>query len=190
MIRSTKKTFTPTEYLAMERVADYKSEYYNGEIFAMSGGTPDHNRIAASFIIELGPPLRAKSCDVFGSDQRLFIKKNEMFTYPDVVVVCGKLEFAPKRKDAITNPILLVEVLSESTRAYDRGAKFNSYKQIPTLQEYVLVESESAQVERYRRAGELWTIETYDDLDATVRLESVDGSIPLKQIYSKVSWLE
>ena len=189
MIRTTKNIFSPEEYLAMEQVAEYKSEYYNGEIFAMSGGTPDHNKIAVKFASELDRQLRGKPCDVFNSDQRVFIKKSEMFTYPDVMVVCGKYEFAPKRKDSIANPIVLVEVLSESTRAYDRGAKFNFYKQIPTLQEYVLVESESARVERYRRAGDLWTIETYDDLDAVVRLDSIDCEISLKQIYHKVSWL-
>jgi len=190
MIRSTKKTFTPTEYLAMERVADYKSEYYNGEIFAMSGGTADHSVIKVNFVVELGQHLRNNPCHLFDSDMRLYIARSEMYTYPDAMVVCGKIEFAPKQKDALTNPILIVEVLSESTRAYDRGAKFNFYKQIPTLQEYVLVESESAHAECYRRAGDLWTIETYDDLEAIVHLESIEGMIPLKQIYSKVSWLE
>jgi Uma2 family endonuclease len=190
MIRPTKKIFTPAEYLAMEQVADYKSEYYNGKIFAMSGGTADHSIIKVNLVVELGQHLRDNPCHLFNSDMRLFIKKSEMFTYPDAMVVCGKIEFAPKRNDAITNPVLIVEVLSESTRDYDRGAKFNFYKQIPTLQEYIVVESESAHVERYRRAGDLWTIETYDDLEATVHLESIPGTIPLKQIYSKVSWLE
>lgn len=106
------------------------------------------------------------------------------------MVICGKYEFAPRRKDTVIDPILLLEVLSEATRAYDRGEKFNFYKQIPTLQEYVMVESESARVKCYRRAGNLWTIETSDDLEATVRLSSVDGEIQLKQIYNKVSWLE
>lgn len=190
MIRTKKEIFTPEEYLAMEEVAEYKSEYSHGEIFAMSGGTPDHNKISANLVAEFVQLLRNKPCDVFGSDQRVFINKSEMFTYPDVMVVCGKYQFAPKRKDTIANPILLVEVLSPSTREYDRGAKFNFYKQIPSLQEYLMVESESVRVERYQRAGDLWTIETYDDLDATLSLASVDGTILLKQIYSKVSWLE
>ncbi len=190
MTGSIKKNFTPAEYLAMEEVAEYKSEYYNGEIFAMSGGTPDHSSIAVNFVIELGPRLSAKPCRVFNRDVRLYIEQSGLHTYPDVMVICGKIEFAPKRKDEVTNPILIVEVLSESTREYDRGAKFNFYKQIPSLREYVLVESEQERVECYRRTQDnQWVFEMHDDLNAAVKLESVACEIPLRQIYAKVSWL-
>lgn len=190
MLRPIKKTFAPAEYLAMETVAEYKSEYYNGEIFALAGGTPDHSLVAVNLTIELGTRLAAQPCRVFNSDMRLHIERSGLYTYPDVMVICGKIELVKNRNDTVTNPILLVEVLSESTHDYDRGAKFNFYKQIPTLREYVVVESENPHVECYQRtAGDQWLVEMYDDLDATVTLESVACEISLQRIYSKVSWL-
>jgi Uma2 family endonuclease len=190
MLRPIKNTFAPAEYLAMETVAEYKSEYYNGKIYALAGGTPDHSKIALNFGAELLRLLEPKPCHVFNSDMRLFVERSGLYTYPDVMVICGKIELVKNRNDTVTNPILLVEVLSESTRDYDRGTKFNFYKQIPTLQEYVVVESENPHVECYRRTrGDQWLIEMYDDLDATVTLESVACEIPLQRIYSKVSWL-
>jgi Uma2 family endonuclease len=122
---------------------------------------------------------------------RLFTERSGLYTYPDAMVICGKIQFTERRNDTVTNPLLIIEVLSESTRDYDRGAKFNFYKQIPSLQEYVLVESESARVECYRRTeGDKWTIETYAGPDATAKLESLACEIPLRRIYHKVSWLE
>ena len=179
MLHPTKKmNFTPAEYLAMEQAADYKSEYYGGEIFAMSGGTADHSIIGGNFIIALGRRLEAKPCRVFTSDMRLLVKSGGLYTYPDAMVVCGKIQFVERRKDTLTNPLLIVEVLSESTRDYDRGAKFNFYKQIPSLQEYVLVESENARVEVYRRVGELWTMDMTEGLDGVIQLQSVECEIP------------
>jgi Uma2 family endonuclease len=190
MLRPIKTTFTPAEYLAMEEVAEYKSEYYNGEIFAMSGGTTDHSLIAVNLTTALSQRLEPTPCRVFNSDMRLYIERSGLYTYPDGMVICGKIELVKGRNDTVTNPLLIVEVLSESTRDYDRGARFNFYKQIPTLQEYVVVESERPHVECYRRtAGDQWLVEMVDDLDATVRLESIACDIPLRQIYSKVSWL-
>ncbi len=190
MLRPLKSKFTQAEYLAMEEAAEYKSEYYNGEIFAMSGGTADHSKIAVSCAAELRQMLDPKPCHVFNSDVRLLVQPNGLYTYPDVMVICGKIQFVERRKDTVTNPILIVEVLSESTRDYDRGAKFNFYKQIPSLQEYVTIESESARIECYRRAGDKWTIETYDNLNAVARFESLACEIPVKRIYHKVAWLE
>ena len=190
MLRRTKKIFNPTEYLAMEEVADYKSEYFNGEIFAMSGGTPDHSSVAVNLLPQLEPPSRAaKPCRVFNSDMRLHIESNSLYTYPDVMVICGKIELVKRRNDTVTNPVLIVEVLSESTRDYDRGMKFNLYKQVPSLQEYVVVESENPRVECYRRgADDQWVVEMIDDPSATVRLASVACEIPMGEIYRKVSW--
>jgi len=189
MLRRTKRAFTPAEYLAMEEVADYKSEYFNGEIFAMSGGTPDHSTIAVNMTVALATRLAEKPCRVFNSDMRLHIERNGLYTYPDVMVICGKLELVKRRNDTVINPVLLVEVLSESTRVYDRGMKFNLYKQIPTLQEYVVVESETPRAECYRRGAEdQWAVEMIDDPSATLRLASVACEIPLAEIYRKVSW--
>ena len=116
MLRPPKQTFSPAEYLAMEQVAEYKSEYYDGEIFAMSGGTPDHSTIAVNFVIELGTRLASKPCRVFNSDMRVHLERSGLYTYPDAMVICGKIQLAKGRKDTVTNPVLIVEVLSESTR--------------------------------------------------------------------------
>lgn len=191
MLRAIKNRFTPAEYLAMEEVADYKSEYYAGEIFAMTGGTADHSTVAVNLTIELGNRLASSPCRLFNSDMRLHIQKSGLYTYPDVMVVCGKLKFVERRDDTLTNPVLIIEVLSKSTRDYDRGAKFELYKGIDTLREYVLVESEAPRVECYRRGiGNQWIIEPYDGLDAVARLESLGYDLPLRQIYHKVSWAE
>jgi Uma2 family endonuclease len=191
MLRPTKKTkFTPAEYLAMEQAADYKSEYYAGEIFAMSGGTADHSVIQGNWIAALNQQLSATPCRVFTSDMRLLVERSSLYTYPDAMVVCGKIEFVERRKDTLTNPLLIVEVLSESTRDYDRGAKFDFYKQVLSLQEYVLVESENARVEVYRRVGETWTMDVSEGLDGVIRLQSVECEIPAAQIYAKVMWNE
>jgi Uma2 family endonuclease len=190
MIRPLKQVFTPAEYLAMEEVAEYKSEYYAGEIFALSGGTIDHSSVAGSFVAQLSQLLEAKPCHVFNSDMRLLVERSGLYTYPDAMVIYGKIKLVQKRNDVVTNPVLIVEVPSESTRDYDRGAKFNFYKQIPTLQEYVLVESEQPRVECYRRAADdKWLAEMYDSLDAILKVESIACEIPLRRIYNKVSWL-
>ena len=196
MLQRKKSIFTPAEYLGMEEKTDYKSEYYNGEIFAMAGGTPDHNSIAVNLAGELRQLLRHKPCRVFTSDLRLLVERSGLYTYPDAMVICGKIQLVEGRTDTVTNPILIVEVLSESTRDYDRGTKFNFCKQIPTLQEYILVESEKPLVECFRRAdGDKWTMEMYEGLDALARLESIESEtesprgIALRDIYDKVSWL-
>lgn len=190
MLRIAKTVFTPAEYLAMEEVAEYKSEYYKGEIFAMSGGTTDHSLVAVNLIIELGTRLAAGPCRVFNSDMRLHVERSGLYTYPDGMVICGKIESVKRRNDVVTNPVLIVEVLSESTRDYDRGAKFNFYKQIPALREYVVIESERPHVECYRRTeDDQWLVEMVADLDATVKLTSIACEIPLRQMYNKVSWL-
>lgn len=189
MLRRAKKRFTPAEYLAMEEVADYKSEFFNGEIFAMSGGTPDHSSVAVNVTAALNTALATRPCRVFNSDMRLQVERAGLYTYPDVMVICGKIELAKRRNDTVVNPLLIIEVLSESTHDYDRGPKFNFYKQIPTLQEYVVIESENPRVEYYRRsADDQWLVEMIDDIGATLKLASVACEIALREIYRKVSW--
>ena len=191
MLRTRKTRFTPAEYLAMEEVADHKSEFYRGEIFALAGGSADHSLIAGNLVHALNSLLDARPCRVFTSDMRLLIQRSGLYTYPDVSVVCGKVQFVERRDDTLLNPLLIFEVLSKATRSYDRGAKFDFYKVIPGLQEVVLVESEHARVECYRRAeGDKWTFDAYDGLDAVARIESVGCDVPLRSIYHKVSWLD
>jgi len=189
MLRTLKTKFTPAEYLAMEEVADYKSEYYAGEVFAMTGGSADHSAVAVNLTAELQRFLASKPCQVFNSDMRLYLQKSGLYTYPDVMVVCGKLQFVERRDDTLVNPVLIIEVLSKSTRDYDRGPKFEFYKQLDTLREYVLVASEHPRVECYRRtADDRWTIEAYAGLDAVARIETLACELPLGDIYHKVSW--
>ena len=158
-------------------------------MFAMSGGTPDHSTVAVNVATELNRLLAPKPCRVFNSDMRLHIQRGGLYTYPDAMVICGKVELVKRRNDTVTNPILIVEVLSESTRDYDRGGKFNLYKQIPTLQEYLVVESEHPHVECYRRGGDdQWLVEMIDDPSATVKLASIDSEVTLREVYRKVSW--
>ena len=191
MLRPKKSTFTAEEYLAMEVVADYKSEFYDGGIFAPAGGSADHSTVAVNSAAELRQLLDVRPCRVFNSDMRLHVRRSGLYTYPDVTVVCGKEQMVEHRDDTITNPLLIIEVLSDSTRDYDRGAKFDLYKQIPSLQEYVLIESERARVECYRRtADDRWTIEAFDGLDAVSLFESIGCEVPLRRIYHKVSWLD
>ncbi len=190
MLQRKKNIFTPAEYLGMEEHAEYKSKYYNGEIFAMAGGTPDHSSVQGNVIAELIRLVKHKPCRVFTSEVRLLVESSGLYTYPDSMIVCGKIQLAKGRKDTVTNPILIVEILSESTRDYDRGTKFNFYKQIPSLQEYIHVESEKPRVECFRRTdGDKWTVEMCEGLDALVRFESIESEIALRDIYDKVSWL-
>jgi Uma2 family endonuclease len=144
--------FTPEEYLDLEIEADYRSEYINGEIYVMAGASEEHNIIAGNIYAALRPELRGSPCRMFMSEMRVKVEATELYTYPDVVVVCGEREYEVARRGmSLLNPVLIVEVLSESTEAYDRGARFQHYRQIPTLREYLLVAQEKQQIERFFR---------------------------------------
>jgi len=143
---------TYAEYLAAEAASGIRHEYLNGEVWAMAGGTPEHAALALAVGSELRSALRGKPCRAYSADLRVRIVDTGLSTYPDVSVVCGQLETAPDDKDAVTNPIVLVEVLSESTEGYDRGAKAAHYRRIPSLREYVLVAQAEPRIEVFRRA--------------------------------------
>ncbi|UJR86783.1 Uma2 family endonuclease [Sandaracinus amylolyticus] len=142
---------TYDEYLALESRSDVKHEFVRGEVFAMAGGTPEHAALSAAVIAGLSVALRGKPCRVYSSDLRVRVRETDLATYPDVAVVCGALETSPDDRHAVTNPVVLVEVLSESTEAHDRGAKFAHYRHLTTLQEYVLVAQTERRIEVYRR---------------------------------------
>jgi Uma2 family endonuclease len=188
MIQRTHKLFTPQEYLAQEEVAESKSEFFRGEIFAMAGGTLNHNTIASNANRVLGDAVRRMPCRSLTSDQRLLVEENGLYTYPDVVLVCGEPRFAPKRNDTITNPVLIVEVLSDSTREYDRGVKFQLYRDIPTLQHFILVEQDVVRVEYYRKHENEWLFMSYTRLsDAlTIKLETGEIKLRVRDLYDKV----
>ena len=179
---------TPQEYLEQERKAEYKSEYVNGRIYAMSGGSRQHSVIAVHIGTALDTQFEGRTCDIYNSDVRVKVNETGMYTYPDVSAVCGESVFEDAAVDTLINPILIVEVLSPSTEAYDRGDKFEHYRYISTLQEYVLVTQNRTRVEKYTRQGELWVLTTYRGLDAVLALESVDCRIPLRKIYGKVAF--
>lgn len=184
-----KKYYSPEEYLALEETADYKSEYYRGEIFAMSGGSVNHNLIIGNVHGSLYQKLRESKCFAFMNDVRLWIEEKDLFTYPDIMIVCGKIEFYPERDDTITNPIVIIEVLSESTKNYDRGEKFFFYRSIPSFHEYVLIDQARVHVEHFYISEQgKWTLTEYDDLDAVLKLTKIDFQISLRDIYQRVEW--
>lgn len=188
-LRPLKDLYTRQEYLAMEEVAPYKSEYHNGKIYMMAGGTADHSLIKVDTITELRQRLRGTACHVFDSDMRLLIESEDLYTYPDAMVVCGENKFETKSETTLVNPLLIIEVLSESTRQYDQTDKFAFYKKIPTFQEYLVIESAEPKIVVHRRAlGRKWVVEHFDGLDAVVRLQSVNLTIPARQIYEQASW--
>ncbi|WP_373514568.1 Uma2 family endonuclease [Persicitalea sp.] len=184
----TQKYFTPEEYLELERAADYKSEYYQGEIFAMAGASRNHNRITENLSGEIYIFLKGKSCSAYSSDLRTHIPANGLYTYPDVLVVCEKEEYLDEEVDTLLNPIIIVEVLSESTGGYDRGEKFQLYRSIPSLEEYVLIDSRRVAVEVFRKGEqEFWSLmsEAYD-LESSIELASIGLTLPLSDIYDQV----
>lgn len=189
-VPQTKEKVSIEEYLEIEAQNDVKYEFHDGDIYAMAGGTIAHSMISGNAYSEIKENLRSKnsSCKTLNSDAKIFIKKLNSFVYPDASVVCDKIEESEKGH-GICNPTLIVEVLSKSTEGYDRGAKFSNYRKIPTLQEYVLIEQEKAEVEVFYRPlnTDLWKISTYTGLGAIVLLESIDLEVPMSRIYLDVS---
>ena len=179
---------TPDEYLQAERKAEDKSEYYDGQIFAMAGAKPRHTGIATNFVVRLGSALNGGSCRVFTSDMRVHVPATGLYTYPDVSVVCGEPVFI--QSDNLVNPVLVIEVLSKSTERYDRTVKFFHYQSIPALQEYLLVSQNSRSITHcIRLGGEDWRIETVGDDKRSIRLSSIGVELTFDQIYAGVDSL-
>lgn len=189
MQQSVKKYITPEEYLALEESSDFKSEFYKGEIFNMAGTTLNHNQIVSNLIMSIGPVLRKKTCRLFANEIRLWVESQELFTYPDLMIVCDKLEFYPNRNDTITNPLIIIEVLSESTENYDRGKKFLFYRSIPSFQEYILIDQSSHHIEQFHIAKDgKWSLTEYNDLNGAFKFAKIDFEMPLRDIYSQVEF--
>jgi Uma2 family endonuclease len=177
------------EYLEYGASIEGKAEYYDGEIFDMAGAAPDHNLIAINLGGSLVAPLRGSSCKVYSSDQRIFIPEEGSFVYPDLSVICGEREYAAFDPNSILNPRLVVEVVSPSSAAFDRSGKFQRYATLPSLMEYVIVEQSTLLVHVFLRAADgKWLMSSYHDLDQSVRLESIDVSIPMAYIYDGVAF--
>lgn len=185
-----KKKYSVEEYLALEEKADYRSEYDNGEIVAMAGGSLNHARITKN-ISRLFDEKLNQSCESFTADVKIQVENYRKFYYPDVLIICGKPEFYEKRNDTLTNPVLIVEVLSDSTEAKDRGEKLLPYRTLDSLQEYILVSQIRPIIEQYtKNADGNWIHKATIGLKSAVRFESVEVELSLEEIYQRVEFEE
>lgn len=184
----TQSWISPEEYLAIERRATYRSEYLNGEMFAMAGATRQHNRISSNLVSGIDQHIKSRDCNVYASDMRVYVPSTGYFTYPDIVITCGGEEFTDAYSDVLVNPLVVIEILSDSTAAFDRGKKFEQYRELASFVEYLLVEQRIPRVEQYilYNASE-WR---YRDIrgidDQVVTIQAIECSLPLRDIYHKV----
>lgn len=184
-----KAKLTEAEYLAKERKAEFKSEFYKGEMFAMSGASREHILIAGNCLREIGNQFKGRCCEVYSNDMRVKVSATGLYTYPDVVIVCGQPEFIDAEVDTLLNPTVLIEVLSPSTESYDRGTKATQYRRIPSLREHVLISQERPHVEVLsRQADGNWLLREVSDLDQVVTLSSVSVSLPMREIYDRITF--
>lgn len=182
---------TLDEYFRLEETSEIKHEYFHGAIYDMTGASYTHTTLVQNIAGQLYIQLRGKSCHAHTNDLRVKIETTMLYTYPDILVICGKPQFADDRNDTITNPTLIIEVLSPSTEGYDRGKKFQHYRTIATLQEYLLVAQDAVRVERYtRRAENEWLLQEFTALDQTVPLDTIGCALPLAAVYEDVTFEE
>ena len=188
MSTAAAQRYTPTEYLARERAAEYKSEYVNGFIVAMTGASRAHNVITANIGGELRGQLRGRPCEVYIADMRIKVSLTGTYRYPDIVVACGDIAFEDAELDTLINPVLIVEVLSPTTETADRGEKFAHYRRLASLQEYLLVAQDAPRIEQFVRQGDRWLLSDVSGLGASVHLASSDYALPLREVYDKVQF--
>ena len=185
-----KKRYTPEEYLALEEKAEYKSEYHDGEIIPMTGGSFNHNEIITNLWV-MKSKLRGKGYRFYSSDVRLWISKYSKFTYPDVMVIQGEPAPYNNRTDTLTNPRSIIEVLSKSTEGYDKKDKLKYYRSIPTLQEYVLINQYELEIQQYTKSdGDFWIYRVYESTEDIVRFGSIEVEMTVAEIYEGVSFDE
>lgn len=189
MIAQPRPQLTVQEYLIQERQAEIKSEYIDGEVVAMTGASRRHNLIVVSLAANLYTQIRSRPCELYVGDMRVAVDQTEFYTYPDIVVTCEAPRFLDDQLDTLLNPTLIVEVLSPSTSSYDRVEKFRRYRQLPSLQEYLLVFRDQVSLEHYQRQGELeWNLVDIKGLESQVYLPSIQCQLLLQDIYEKVSF--
>jgi Uma2 family endonuclease len=188
-VQSEQRYYTPEEYLAREEKADDRSEYRDGEIIPMTGGTTNHNKIALNFVRRFPLVIDEQDYEIYLADVRLWIPKYHLYTYPDVMVIQGEPIYEGTGINTITNPRLIVEVLSKSTRDYDKTDKFKYYRSIPEFQEYILIDQYSFQVEQYiKKARDQWLFKYYEGEQAVLQLASISFEISLSEIYAKINF--
>jgi Uma2 family endonuclease len=189
MSAAQQRLISLSEYETLDRDAEFKSEYYRGEMFAISGGSPEHSLIASNFIGEVREKLKGNPCVPYSSDLRIKVEATGLYTYPDASIVCGPLQFDTETKNTVVNPTVLVEVLSDSTEVYDRGKKATHYRQIESLQYLVLVSQTEPHIESYHRLSDgTWSFVEYRSLGESLCLDSIGVAVPLSEIYRSVQF--
>jgi Uma2 family endonuclease len=185
------RRYTPDEYLEIERAAELKSEYLDGQIYAMAGGSPEHNTISINLTVEVGGALRSGPCRPFGSDQKVRIPSEALFTYPDLSVVCGEPRYHDSYGDVLLNPAAIFEVLSPSTEDYDRGRKFTRYQQIESLSDYILIAQDQPRIDHYvRQTPDRWLLTTYVGLETMFQIPSIGCALRLSDVYNRIEFRE
>ena len=189
MVLAATKRYTASEYLALEEKAEFKSEFINGEIIPMAGASANHNKIALNFCRLLPLIIGDQMYEIFMSDMRLWMPEYNRYTYPDVMVVAGEPVFVDQKQMEVTNPCLIVEILSNSTQTYDHDSKFRQYRSIPTFQEYILVYQHGYEVDHYIKESEdRWVLMTHKGEESVIKLTSMNLEIRLKDLYKRVKF--
>lgn len=188
MSSQPKTRLTPEEYLALDRQSEYKNEYFEGEVFAMTGASRRHNLISVNIASSLNAQLAERECEVYVSDMRVKVGRTGLYTYPDVVAVCGSPQFEDNQVDTLLNPVVVLEVLSKSTEGYDRGDKFEHYRTVESLSEVILVAQDKYHLEQYaRQSDNHWLLSETNNLEDTIKLSSINCELSLRAIYRKVA---
>lgn len=189
MSTAPQSLITPEQYLEIEREADHKSEYFAGEMFAMAGATRAHNLVTLNTASEIRSRLKGRDCEVYSNDMRVKVEATGLYTYPDIVVACGERQFEDDVVDTLLNPVVIIEVLSDSTEAYDRGRKFAHYRKIDSLSEYVLIAQDRCHVERYERQPDHhWLLSEVDNREASIELPSIECRLAVADVYDRVTF--
>jgi len=187
MTAQPKHSSTPEEYLLAERASDEKHEYYAGHVYAMSGASARHNRIAGSTYAALYTQLRRRNCNVYPSDMRVKAVQTALYTYPDITIVCGNEQFEDDRDDTLLNPTIIIEILLPSTEKYDRGKKFLNYRTILSLREYILISQDGYHIERFaRQSNNTWVFSEATGTDSHIELTTIQCVLSLGEVYEKV----
>jgi Uma2 family endonuclease len=182
---------TEAEYLEFERASEWKHEFIDGEVLAMTGASRAHNLICTTTSFLLYSQLRGRSCEIYSTDMRVKVEATGLYTYPDISVVCGDPQFADDEFDTLLNPTVLIEVLSPSTERYDRGRKFQHYRELPSLREYVLIAQDSPRIERYLRQKDgVWQFTDAKEPEASLELTSIGCTLALAEVYEQVDFTE
>lgn len=189
MPTAPRRRYTEAEYLAIERDLESKHEYHRGEMFAMSGASRQHNRITFNLAGLLHNQIKDRPCEAYVNDMRVKVESTDLYTYPDVVIPCSEPRFLDREVDTLLNPQVIIEVLSESTEKLDRGKKFEHYRTIPSLREYVLISQDHAHIERFAlNERDQWELNDATGLEAAIELTAVGCRLPLGEVYAKVEF--